>query len=227
VQSLPEDLRVPIDRVTKAFLGGAAGLKSFADPDRLYTPITEPWQSQVDGTDACGYWGTGHLAFVQTVSTYESADGLGWVPVLLILRRQQNQWALLAASADPLSNDEFVKQLPKVVSRIEKPWSLENQPLPAKMLTLVGVKNPSSPHKQIREFRWQPSGSNDLVAEVAEFARNGDARLFVKFWLPSHPRSAEIPAEKLPFTGGEWRWRVWSISDSGTVAFSHSISFLY
>jgi len=94
------------------------------------------------------------------------------------------------------------------------------------LLVPPDAKN-TSVGKPIRAFRWQPSPSGDVVAEVAEFARNGDARLFVRFTSLDKLRQAQLSAEKLPIVHGEWQWRVWSISDSGAIAFSDPKSFTY
>ncbi|MGD0011570.1 MAG: hypothetical protein ABSE93_23905 [Terriglobia bacterium] len=224
-QSLPGDLQSLIGPVIQAYLGGTAAIKAFEDADRLHTVVTDPWPSLVGETEVCGYWGSDHLAFVQTASTYQAVDSLGWVTVLLIFRKPESKWEFLAGSADPVCNDEFVKEVPKIVSRIEKSWTPGKQPMPARLLAPEDAKNSKVAGKPFREFRWQPSASNDVVAEVTEFARNDDVRLFVRFRSGHDSLSAQISAGKLPATHGEWRWRVWSISDSGAIAFSDSRSF--
>lgn len=226
-QSLPEDLQGLIGPVIQAYLGGTGAIKGFEDVDRLRTVVTDPWQSLVGETKVCGYWGSDHLAFVQTASTYQALDSLGWVTVLLIFRKPQSQWEFLAGSADPVCNDEFVKEVPKIVSQITKPWTPGEQPMPAKLQAPDETKNPVAAGKPLREFRWQPSASTDVVVEITEFARNDDVRLFA--WLRSGHRSltARTSAGKLPMVHGQWRWRVWSISDSGAIAFSQSRSFSY
>jgi hypothetical protein len=225
-QSLPKDLETLIAPVIKAYLGGTGAIKGFDDADRLHTVVTDPRQSQVSETRVCGYWGSDHLAFVQTASAYESVDTLGWLTVLLIFRKQQCDWRFLAGSADPISNNEFAKKIPKIVSRIEKSNTPGNRPMPAKLLAPEDGKIPRAAARgPFRKFRWQPSPSSDVVAEVTEFASNHDARLFVWFRSGDHSLPAQIPAGKLPITHGEWQWRVWSISDSGEIAFSDSRSF--
>lgn len=226
VPPLPAGLLNLIGPVVQAYLGGTAAIKRFDDADRLNTVITDPWPYQVSETKVCGYWGTSRLAFVQTDSTYQAVDSLGWVTTLVIFRKQEGKWGLLAASVDPITNDEFVKEIPKIVARIRKPSVLSVAPRPAELLAPREAKGPAG-GKRIEAFLWRPSPSGDVVAEVAEFARNGDARLFVGLRSRDHLGAAQISAEKLLVVHGEWRWRVWSISDSGAVAFSAPQSFTY
>jgi hypothetical protein len=226
-QSLPVDLQRLIGPVIQAYLGGTAAIKAFEDVDRLHTLVTDPWQSHVGETKVCGYWGSDHLAFVQVASTYQAVESLGWVTVLLVFRKPESKWEFLAGSTDPVCNDDFVKEIPKIVSRIERPWTPGKQPLPARLLAPEDARDSKVAGKPFREFRWQPSASKDVVEEITEFGRNDDVRLFVRFRSGDHSLSAQISAGKLPVTNALWRWRVWSVSDSGAIAFSDSRSFFY
>jgi hypothetical protein len=226
--SIPGDLLDFVRAVVPAYLGGTAAVKSYDDADRLNTVITEPWAYQLGQTEVCGFWGTDHLAFVQTDSTYQDVNSLGWVSTLLILHKEEGTWKFLAGSIDPVANDEFGKDIPKVVARIRKPWMPGGAPQPAELLVPRDAEG-NAVGKPIRTFRWQPTPSGNVVAEVAEFARNGDARFFVRLRSrnPQHLRPSQISAEKLSIVHGEWRWRVWSISDSGAIVFSDPRSFTY
>jgi hypothetical protein len=205
-QPLPGELQGLIGPVIQAYLGGTPAIKGFEDADRLHTVVTDPWPSLVGVTKVCGYWGTDHLAFVQTTSTYQAEDSLGWVKVLLIFRKPEGKWQFLAGSDDPVCNDDFVKEVPEIVSRIEKPWTPGKQPMPARLLAPEDAKNSKLAGKPFREFRWQPSASDNVVEEVAEFAKNGNVRLFVRFRSRDHSLSTQIPSGKLPIVHGEWRW---------------------
>lgn len=224
--SIPRDLVDFVRTVIPAYLGGTAALTSYDDAERLNTVNIDPWPYQVGQTKVCGFWGTNHLVFVQTDSTYQAMNSLGWVSSLVILRKEESKWKLLAGSIDPVSNDEFVKEIPEIVARIGKPRRPGLAPQPSELLAPRDAESPAV-GKTIRAFRWQPSPSGDVVAEVAEFARNGDARLFVRLRSRDKVRPVQISVEKLPIVHGEWRWRVWSISDSGAVAFSDPKSFTY
>jgi hypothetical protein len=237
-----------IARVAQAYLERAASLNTFEDADRLHTGTASQRKPQefflfrpvgrsdihsamvgelhVSETKVCGYWGNDHLAFVQTVSTYESAKALGRLTLLFIFRNPQGQWQLLTASTDPISNTKFVKAIPKLATLLQKPWIPDSKPMPAKLLSPEDGQYPRAPAGQrFGEFSWQPSVSTDVVAEIVEFAYKDDARLFVEFLSGDHPASEKISAGMLWSTGSLWQWRVWSISDAGTVSFSEFRSF--
>ena len=177
-------------------------------------------------TTACGYWGNGHLAFASALATYEAEDSLGRLPVLLILRNQQGQWRTLAASTDPTTTTAFLGQMPKLAQLLGKPWKTDNEVLPAKILAPEDGIEPEAPAgERDGNFEWQPSGSSHVVAEIVEFAYKNDSRLFVRFVSGSTGSREQLSAGQLWYTLSIWRWRVWSISDSGAVAFSESRSF--
>jgi hypothetical protein len=61
---------------------------------------------------------------------------------------------------------------------------------------------------------------------ATEFAYQDDARLFVR--RPARPGSEpQISAGQLWTTGGEWNWRVWSVTRAGDVVFSDARTFLH
>jgi hypothetical protein len=222
-QPIPDDLKNLVAPVIKAYLGGSMALMGFEDADCFLPVVTDPWQSQVGEPKVCGYWGSDHLAFVQTASAYESLDALGWLTVLLVFRKQTSKWEFLTGSADPATNQAFAKKIPKIVARIAKPWTEGKEPTPARLLAPEDGQNPvPTPGERFGEFQWQPSASDDVVAEIAELAYNDDVRLFVTFRSGRSRPPAQISAGQLGTTHSEWRWRVWSISDSGALAFSNS-----
>jgi hypothetical protein len=74
-------------------------------------------------------------------------------------------------------------------------------------------------------FTWRSSRSEDVVAEIAEFAYQGDARLFVR--RQSSGARTGLSAGELWTTGGDWNWRVWSMTRSGDITFSETRSFVH
>jgi hypothetical protein len=76
VASIPGDLLDFVQAVLPAYLGGTAAVKSYDDADRLNTVITDPWAYQLGQTKVCGFWGTNHLVFVQTDSTFQDLNSL-------------------------------------------------------------------------------------------------------------------------------------------------------
>jgi hypothetical protein len=119
-----------------------------------------------------------------------------------------------------------VKAIPELATLLQKPWTPDSKPMPAKLLSPEDGQYPGAPAGQrFGEFSWQPSLSTDVVAEILEFAYKDDARLFVEFLSGDHPASEKISAGMLWHSGSLWQWRVWSISGAGAVSFSESRSF--
>jgi hypothetical protein len=225
--SLPADARERAVRITRDYLEGSPELKSFEDSDRLHSDVTDKQERNVSGSAVCGYWAAGPLAFVQTASAYESVNALGQLRTLLVLRRQQGPWRLLTVGIDPVSNMRFVSQVPQLVSLITKAGTGENTlgPKPPVLLEPQDGHAPKPPPGEpIGEFRWQPSASPDVIAEIVEFAYNDDARLVAIFPWGTLTKG-ELSASNLWYSGSIWKWRVWSISDAGTISFSQARSF--
>jgi hypothetical protein len=195
-----------------------SGLSRGDNPDLLGVHVHE--------MSACEGWGNDHLAFVRILSTYESKQMLGRLTALLVLRNQEGEWRLLAASTDPISTTDFLKQIPKLASLLQNPWTPDGNPAPARLLTPQDGKAPVPPlGERFGNFEWQPSESGNVVAQVVEFAYNDDARFFIRFTSENSSTTQQISAGKLWMTGSLWRWRVWSVSDTGAVSFSESRSF--
>ena len=73
-------------------------------------------------------------------------------------------------------------------------------------------------------FTWRPSPSANVVAQIVEFAYQNDDRLY---FMPTQNDATpdQMSAGSLWHTGSEWKWRVWSISDTGAIAFSDYRTF--
>jgi hypothetical protein len=223
---LPADLRKAAARIAEAYLEGNPSLKQLEDPDRLHTEATNQEQRRLFETKVCGNWGSDHLTFVQTDSTYESATALGQRSTVLMLREYESQWRLLAASTDPISNTRFVSQIPELVSLITKAWSPGSMPNPAKLLEPQDGHYPTpAGGERFGEFSWQPSGAADVVAEIVEFAYKGDARLIARCFSGHPPTVERLSTGELWHTRSVWKWRVWSIAGTGAMSYSETRSF--
>ena len=242
----PEKLQTVAGSAARACLEDWGLLSAFEDPGRLHTdsavveelfpilPITPAeihtdivGELRVSGTKVCGSWGNDHLAFVQTVSTYQATRALGQLALLLVFRNQHGQWQLLAASTDRISNTRFVNEVPELAALLHQHAKQWNPPMPAKLLSPEDGQWPKTASGQpAGDFVWQPSPSPDVVAEIAEFAYCDDARLFLILFSGKHPETEKISARMLWSGSGDlWQWRVWSISKSGAVSFSEVRSF--
>lgn len=221
------EIQTIAERMSSAFLEQAASLKAYADNDRLLAEGARRDPVQVTGTRACGVWGSDKLAFVSLLSTYESPRVIGQIPVLLVLRKPDAEWRLLAASTDPISNSNFLKQIPRITGLLQNVRDAPDKPEPAQLQSPGDGQEPlPETGQRFGSFSWSPSPSENVVAEIAEFAYLGDARLFLK--LRTKQQTTErISAGELWNSRTEWNWRVWSISDTGTLALSKPRSFLH
>jgi hypothetical protein len=232
---LPEDLGTIAAPIVRAYVQGES-LQEFEDADRLHTvgPDTNTARTRrlilrappespgrVSEVKDCGFWGSDHLAFVQTAVTYESARTLGRIAVLLILRKQESGWRLLTASTDPISNETFLKQIPRLALLFKKAWTPDSSLIPAQLLLPEEGQYPTpADGERFGDFTWQPSSSTNAVGEIIEFAYDNDARLFIRFASDEGPANEQLSDGELWSAESLWKWRVWSVSDAGSVSFS-------
>lgn len=223
---LTQDLQESAIPIARAYLqGDRTSLAAFEDPERLQTDMADPRQFNVSEIKGCGYWGDERLAFVPVVSSYESSKALGQISQLLVLRKQDTQWRLLTASTDPVSISRFPDGIPKLVSLFQEARTPGKIPPPAKLLAPEDGVYPEAGNQRFGDFVWQPSTSTEVVAQIIEFAYNDDARLFLRFFSDGGLANDHLSAGQLWTTRSLWRWRVWSISDSGAISFSEARSF--
>ena len=175
----------------------------------------------------CGGWGNERLAFVTVNASYQADTTIGHASLLLAFRKTSSLWRLLVAARDPLSNRQFVTLLPGLSKLLAR--DIPAGPLPASA-TLRSPENGRFPlpanSARFGDFEWQSSPSDDVVAEIVEFSYHDDARLvLLRPRKPGVPR--HVSAGQLWTTGGEWAWRVWSITSSGEIAFSEVRTFVH
>ncbi len=226
---LTQDLQESVIPIVRAYLqGDSKSLAASEDPERLHTDRANPRQFNPSEIKGCGYWGDERLAFVPVVSSYESARAVGQISLLLVLRKQNAQWQLLSASTDPISVSRFPEGVPKLVSLLQEAGTPGANPLPAKLVAPLDGKFPvPADGERFGDFVWQPSTSSDVVAQIIEFAYEDDARLFLEFSSGDSPANDHISDGQLWTTMSLWRWRVWSISNSGAISFSEARSFTH
>lgn len=224
---LTQDLEDSVVPIARAYLeGDKESLARWEDPKRLHTAVEEARHLNVSEMKGCGYWGDERLAFVPVVSSYESKKALGQISLLMTLRKQTAQWQLLTASANPISLLRLPEGIPKLVSLLQERRTSGKTPLPARLLAPEDGQFPlPAQGKRFGDFVWQPSTSSNVVAEVIEFAYKDDARLFLRFASGNAHANDQVSAGQLWHTHSLWRWRVWSISDSGAISFSETRTF--
>src|SRR4051812_9869684 len=219
---------LPVAEVAAAYLtGDNAGILRHADPERLsrLRPNLEP--VTVGGIAVCGGWGNERLAFATVNASYQADTTIGHASVLLGFRKTSPAWQLIVAARDPISNRDFVTLLPGLSGVLTNHIAASPAPTPA---TLQSPQNGGFPvarnGSRFGDFEWQSSTSEGVVAEIAEFSYNDDARLFLlRPGKPGVPQRVSVG--QLWSTGSDWAWRVWSISASGEIAFSEVRTFVH
>ncbi|MGD0482343.1 MAG: hypothetical protein ABSA42_19395 [Terracidiphilus sp.] len=236
---VPADIVQAAAPIANAYLSAPETLKAYDDPDRLTTEGVRFSPMNVRETRTCGSWGNDLLAFVSLLSTVDRTGAhdansivsitrgplVGQMPALLVLRKQQDQWRLLAAAIDPVTNDPFLHQIPAISWFAQGPGREEPVVTPAQLLSPENGSAPApNPHDRFGDFTWKPSSSRNVVAQIVEFAYQNDDRLFFST-VHNNIAQDRISAGLLWNTKSECKWRVWSISDTGSVAFSDYRTF--
>jgi hypothetical protein len=221
-------LDLPVAGIAAAYLAGDnSGILPHADPERLSGQRSSVEPLTVGHVAVCSGWGNERLAFVTVNASYQADTKIGHASVLLVFRKTSSAWRLLVAARDPVSNGRFVAALPALSRMLERNAPADPLPLPATLRSPRNGRFPI-PMKGARfgDFEWQPSASENVVADIVEFSYHDDARLVL---VPA--RNSRVPrrvsAGELWTTRGEWFWRIWSISPSGEVAFSEARTFVH
>lgn len=222
------ELEKIVPNVAAAYLkGDDIAVQAYSDPDRLPPLRVSREPIAVRGIRACAVWGNYRFAVASVSASYEANTTLGHALVLLVLRRPLSRWQLLIAARDPISNGEFLSTARGLAARLTSDAGSRVPPIPATLLAPpTGVSPRPSRGQRFGAFRWQSSPTEDVIAEIGEFAYKDDARLIL-----TRPRTGgspmEISAGKLWHTGGAWYWRIWSVSRAGDVAFSEARTFVH
>ena len=218
-----------VPKLATAYLkGDAITIQTYSDPDRLPTIRSKPQvETSVGTVKPCGMWGNARVTFAWLNASYDAENTVGYTPVLVVLRKRSSQWQLLALARDPVTNGPFVKELPSIIARLTSSDQPHALPAPAMLASPAAGQWPRPSNGQrFGIFTWRSSPSEDVVAEIAEFAYQDDARLFVS--RPARPGSgSQISTGQLWTTGGEWNWRVWSITGTGDIVFSDVRTFVH
>lgn len=223
---VPNDLAGLAETTARAYLEHAP-LSSYEDAQRLKTEGARRGPVQVGETITCGAWGNERLSFLSVVSTYHSEAVVGHLHMLVVLRKPRDEWKLLALSTDPISNAVFLDKiaLNAGVFRLKDVGAVE-----AGKATLVSPGDRLYPQPNFGErfgsFQWLPSPDPSVVAEVAEFSYENEARLFLRISSQSKGGDGIVSAGSLWHTGTPWVWRIWSVTDGGDLVFSEAHTFV-
>ena len=221
-----DELTPIVPSIVYDYLKGNDTFSGHADGALLSAIDPAPKSAVTRDVSICGVWGNDRIRFVGTRASYEGSTAIGHTPVLLIFRKVDGRWQLLAASRDPISNSEFLRNLPTLVSLLESdgrrhppaPPALLRAPVDGMGLQVVPDKRP-----RFWDFVWENPPSRSMVANIAEFAYERDAR----FFLMVRPGTVhQISSGMLWNTRTEWKWRIWSVNSAGDISFSEVRRFL-
>ena len=226
-ESWPADraeLQKPVADVISAFIGNhSAMIQHYADPFRIDTSTTREAGTAKE-IRLCGFWGNDKLAFVSVNASYDSARAFGHTAALLIFRKTAEIWKLLVVSRDPISTGRFIETL-RERPPLRASDSRTNRLEPAILFSPPPMTYPTPESgERFGKFTWRRSASNTPL-EIAEFAYNGDARMLATDTAGDARGEKELSAGLLWHYRGIWQWRIWSIADSGDVAFSEARPF--
>lgn len=197
-----------------------------ADLERLSIGMPSRAPARVDGVRMCGHWGNDKFAVAVVDGTYQSDEAIGHPRVVLVLRKPGSHWHVLVVARDPISTTEFVDRIREIADRLSPHASGRGLPIPVSVLAPPAGQYPEpAAGQRFGDFVWRSSPSEDVVAEVAEFAYSDDTRLIA---MPPTPPAARVrlSAGQL-VSGASWRWRVWSISQTGDVVLSDVRTFVH
>lgn len=208
-----------IAEASEAYIAGDMGrLQPFLHPSSLqtagsFTGKAETHSAKVDYTE-----GSSSIIAALARVPFSTENMLGVSTVASIWAKEGGAWKALVVTDDPL-----------VTSRIEAigsnfaaldGGSSSVVPAPASLVTPDGEYPRPSPGQNYGDFVWIPS-PGAAGGEVVEFNYGTATRLF---YLPL-AESGRLSTGELWTTNSRWQWRVWSFSNSGTLAFSSTRSF--
>ena len=226
--NVDRDLADLVTNVATAYITrDTIAIQASADPDRLPGRPRSVGIVTVGRIRSCGVWRNDKLAIASVNVAYESDGALGDARLLFVFRRPADRWQLLVVTRDPVSTGDFVKDVPQLMARLGRDPRPPVLPVPATLLSpATGQMAAAAVGQRFGAFRWESDPSDAVVAEIAEFAYDEDARLFLV--VPMMPgRRHAISAGKLWMTKGEWSWRIWSVSRTGDLAFSEARTFVH
>jgi hypothetical protein len=124
-----------VSDLAKEYLeGDTIGVQTYSDPDRLAAREDTREIMNVAAVRPCGMWGNDRLAIASVNAAYEGHATLGHARVLLVLRKPAHQWQLLVAARDPVSNNQFVKEAPRLTALLTSAAQSRPLPIPATLL---------------------------------------------------------------------------------------------
>jgi hypothetical protein len=180
-------------------------------PDASYHPYDKMW-SWAGDLRTVYTLGNSRLAFVLAAACCWRGQEVGCVEVLSVWVKAEDRWSLLTITYDPVSVGATREDIPRLAGALVEG---EGEAL-RRATSLALTPGPPPPPDEVRYdvYRWIPSPSKDVVAEVAEFYYDDANRLFIN-------PGGEVSEGEL--WGGGVPWRVWSVGKDGQVVTSEVV----
>jgi len=197
-----------------AFVGGR-----YLDDSEL---LREP-RSEISNIKVCGGWGNHRLAFVNTVTSFENYNRLGYGNLLEVLAKTENNWKLLSLTAD----SRIIRTLQQQVFAFKTNDDSESElRAPTPIAPADGASFSRWPVEERPELEWTRAGNEPILYLVeAHFTnpRPPQGQSEVLWWgrgfnlVP--PTNGDVLTIKAKATFGAGkqphRWRIWAIDENG------------
>jgi hypothetical protein len=160
--------------------------------------------------------GNGKLAFVLAAASFWNERLLqgGCLEVLSVWVKEEDRWLLLTITQDPISTLATREDIPQLAGSLTQGKGEALSPAGFEV-PMTAVPYATLDGSEWGSFRWTPSSSKDVVAEVAEFHFDSGSRLFIN-------PGGEVSDGHL-WGGGPRSWRVWLVGKDGTIVTSESL----
>jgi len=160
--------------------------------------------------------GNDKLAFVLATASFWNEQPQEWDgcrEILSVWVKAEDRWSLLTITYDPVSIEATREDIPRLAGSLtegkgEALWPAGVQ------VPMTAVPYPTHAGERFGSFRWAPSSSKNVVAEVAEFHFDYGSRLFIN-------PGGEVSDGEL-WGGGPKSWRVWLVGKDGQIVTSES-----
>lgn len=225
------DLAILSEHAISAFVANDAGaMDEIRDPAMLAPPPRQesPLQTYTHGAHVCAMWGNDRLQFALVDVVYETDRALGQLMYVLVVRKSEDRWRVLAAAPFMAPVRDLVFRKSDLAASMKNNSTLPAPLMPATLLApLDGEKPAAEPGTSYGSYRWHPSPSDSVTMEVLELAcRYRDGRPLTRLApLMYSGRNqvairGQISERNLRSGSTSCLWRVWSIADTGEIAFS-------
>ena len=225
------ELELIVERAITAFVANDTGIMNqIADQAMLAPPPRKenPPAMITHGAHVCALWGNDRLQLALVDVVYDSARALGQLMYVLALRKSPQGWRVLAAAPFGAPTRKLVFGKQDLARSLRDNATSHPPPTPATLLAPSDGEEPAAePGTSYGTYRWRPSASDGVLMEVFEIAcRYRDGRPFTRLAplmrVGRNPAAIrdQISESGLGAGSTSCLWRIWSVADTGEIAFS-------